>query len=257
MRRGTALFSIILVIAAISLSASRAQSSESELLKTFRKAYNVNIGIKEVIENNRDLVPEEIRYLLEESRKETLSPEARKEKQYMAETMARIYKDVTGDISYLIEVKREIFNARLHSPIQSEAAKGIHVIKMPKATAHEKNIFTPDNIIIHAGEYVRWENDAGEAHIFSSMPLIGKQVLFTPSIKPDETWVQRFSEPGEYYYFCYIHRSMVGKITVLPRDRDNVIEKKGSVGAEHEIHEDHTGEGKQGHEATEGHNEGD
>ncbi len=241
MKTRRVLFSLILMITTFTLTAATARGDESDFLKTFRKAYDVNIGIKKVIEEHRDLVPGEIEELLEDSHSEKLTPEQRAEKQYIAETMARVYKDVTGDISFLIEVKREIFNSRLHSPVRGAAVKGINIISMPRATDNEKNIFTPDNLIINAGEWVKWENNAGEAHIFSSMPLIGKQVLFTPSIKPDETWIQRFSEPGEYFYFCFIHSSMVGKITVLPKDKELVIEKKGAVGAEHEQFETHDG----------------
>jgi len=232
MKKQGILLSLILLITGLSLT-READGAQSELFKKFLKAYNTNIGMTEVIEKNRDLVPTELRNLLEESLKKDLSPEERAKKQYMAETMARVYKDVTGDISYLIEVKRDIFNSRLHTPVDSTDSKGIHIITMPRATAHEKNIFKPDNIVIHEGEWVRWVNNAGEAHIFASMPLIGKQIIFTPSIKPDQTWIQRFNEPGEYYYFCYIHNSMVGKITVLAKKENNVKEKKKTVGAEH------------------------
>lgn len=244
MKIGRGLIGIILAISVLSLTASPARGGESEFFKAFRKAYDVNIGIKEVIEKNRDLVPGEIRGLLEESHGPSQSPEKREQKQFMAETMARVYKDVTGDISYLIEVKRDIFNARLHAPVDKVSENGIHIVEMPLATANEKNIFSPDNIIIQTGEYVKWVNNAGEAHIFASMPLIGKQVLFTPSIKPGETWTEHFVEPGEYYYFCFIHKSMVGKISVLPPDKDSVLEKKGAVGLEHEMWEKH-GDGEE------------
>ncbi len=218
MRERKKIFGIVLVIL-ITITASRARGSESDLIKAFLKAYNTNIGIKEVIERNKDDVPAEIKKLLAESHAKGISEKERKAKQFMAETMARVYKNVTGDISYLIEVKKDIFESKLHAPVRSIPDRGIHTITMPRATKKEKNVFRPDNIIIHAGEWVRWVNDAGEAHIFASMPLIGKEIIFTPSIKPDEIWIQRFTEPGEYYYFCYIHESMVGKITVLPAEK--------------------------------------
>ncbi len=221
--------SIILLITACFLT-GEAFGGSSDLLKAFMKAYNTNIGMKGVIERNRSRVPAEIKKLIAQSHAKGISAETKAQKQYMAETMAREYKNVTGDISYLIEVKKDIFESRLHAPVRSVAVKGIHTVSMPRATAHEKNVFKPDNIIIHAGEWVRWVNDAGESHIFSSMPLIGKQVLFTPSIKPDETWIQRFNAPGDYYYFCYIHNSMVGKITVLPAEggaKDKTKESSG------------------------------
>jgi len=215
---GKIFLSVILLITAF-LPAIDAHADESALFKAFLKAYNTNIGMDRIIGKNRDFVPAEIKTLLKESHNNKITPEERAQNQYMAETMARAYKNVTGDISYLIEVKKDIFNSRLHAPVNTINKDGIHTVDMPHATAHEKNVFKPDNIVIHAGEWVRWVNNAGAAHIFASMPLIGKQILFTPSIKPDETWIQRFTEPGEYYYFCYIHNSMVGKITVLPAER--------------------------------------
>jgi len=217
MKRNIVLLSIFLLITAC-FFAGEASAGHRDLSKAFMKAYNTNIGMKGVIEHNKKLVPAEIKKLLTQSHANGISAGTKAQKQYMAETMAREYKNVTGDISYLIEVKKDIFNSRLHAPVNSVNKDGIHTVDMPKATAHEKNVFKPDNIIIHAGEWVRWVNNAGAAHIFASMPLIGKQILFTPSIKPDETWIQRFTEPGEYYYFCYIHNSMVGKITVLPAE---------------------------------------
>jgi len=219
----------IIALMALSLFTSEARAGESDLLKAFMKAYNTNIGMRGVIERNKKDVPAEIKKLLAESHGSGITAEAKARKQYLAETMAREYKNVTGDISYLIGVKKDIFNSRLHAPVRSVAVKGIHTITMPRATPKEKNVFRPDNIIIHAGEWVRWVNDAGEAHIFASMPLLGKQILFTPSIKPDEIWIQRFTEPGEYYYFCYIHNSMVGKITVLPAENEKVSRQNGPL----------------------------
>jgi len=218
--------------------ATAARADKLDFIKEFMKAYNTNIGLREVIERHKDLVPAEVEKLLKESHDPALSPGAKAHKQYMAETMARVYENVTGDATYLKKVKKDIFDSRLHAPVRSVPVKGIHTVSMPKATATEKNIFRPDNIIIRAGEWVRWVNDAGEAHIFASMPLIGKEIIFTPSIRPDETWIQRFTEPGEYYYFCYIHNSMVGKITVLPAEKTPegvkgsgpAIEKTGSNG---------------------------
>ncbi len=230
---GKMLLSVIFLMTAFSLTID-ARADESALFKVFLKAYNSNIGMDKVIVQNRDLVPEEIETLLESSHNKKITPEMRAQNQYMAESMARAYNKVTGDISYLIEVKKDIFNSRLHTPVNTVDKKGVHVVDMPRATAQEKNVFRPDNIVIHEGEWVRWINNAGAAHIFASMPLIGKQIIFTPSIKPDQTWVQRFDEPGEYYYFCYIHNSMVGKITVLPKDKELLKEKKGAVGEEHE-----------------------
>ena len=57
-------------------------------------------------------------------------------------------------------------------------------------------------------------NEDEVAHLFASFSIIGKGGLFTPNIDPGASWEYTFTEPGEYYYVCFIHKGMVGKIRV-------------------------------------------
>ncbi|GMR04173.1 MAG: hypothetical protein BMS9Abin23_0062 [Thermodesulfobacteriota bacterium] len=205
---------VIVAILTVFMLTGRARAQESEFLKAFLKAYDTGLGVEAVVERNKDQVPSEIKGLIMDSKKKGLTPGEKAEKLFIAEAMARGYKDVTGDISYLIEVKRLSFNAMLHGPVRADVDARVHVIDMPMATEKEKNVFKPDNLVIKAGDTVRWTNNARARHIFASMPLIGKKVPFSSSVKPDETWEYTFEEPGKYFYFCFIHKSMVGKITV-------------------------------------------
>ncbi|MFQ5442803.1 MAG: plastocyanin/azurin family copper-binding protein [Thermodesulfobacteriota bacterium] len=205
---------LTLAILAVFMLTGRTHAEESKFLKDFLGAYDRGMGVEAVVERHKDKVPAEIKGLIRDSKREGITPGVKAEKLFIAEAMARGYKNVTGDISYLVEVKRLSFNAMLHGPVRPDEAGRVHVVDMPVATEKEKNVFKPDNLVIKAGDTVRWTNHARARHIFASMPLIGKKVPFTPSVKPDETWEYTFKEPGEYFYFCFIHKSMVGKIVV-------------------------------------------
>jgi plastocyanin len=111
-------------------------------------------------------------------------------------------------------VKKISFEVRLSPPVVSTSVDGIHIIDMPGVTEEVKNGFNPDNIIIKKGETVRWINSDEIEHIFSSTFFIGKGGISSPSIKPGEGWEYKFENTGEYFYICFIHRSMIGAITV-------------------------------------------
>jgi hypothetical protein len=99
----------------------------------------------------------------------------------MVEVMASIYKDLFGDIEFFKWAKKNIFEAWLTKPVRSVPQGGVHIVDIPKATETVRDKFRPDNIIIGKGD----------------------------------TWEYTFNEPGEYFYICFIHRAMIGKITVV------------------------------------------
>ncbi len=203
------------------LGTQQLRAAESDLVETFMKAYDAkNLpGMTEIVKSNKDKVPGEVRTLVKEALKEGTTPEDKTAKFFMAELMARQYNNVTNDPSLLIEIKKAEFNSRLHKPVESKAKKGVHTVAIPKGTDKVRNVFIPDNIIIRQGETVRWKNNDTIAHIFASMPLIGNGGIFTPSIEPGATWEYKFEKPGDYYYLCFIHKGMVGKVTVLPDEK--------------------------------------
>lgn len=209
-----------------------AYGAESEILKTFLKAYDSNnaMGMTTVVEKNQDKVPGEIKDLIEESKLTELTPDERAEKLYIAELLAREYKNVTGDAALLIEIKQIDFNNLLDPPVRSVASRGIQTVEIPQVDEITKKVFKPDNLIIKAGETVRWINKDKVVHIFASMPLIGEMGIFSPNLKPGESWEHKFEKPGEYYYLCFIHQGMVGKITVEgeQKEAEKTNDEKGA-----------------------------
>jgi len=205
----------------------QAQAADSDFVQAFIKAYDSKniIIMSKLIKTNKDKIPDEVRVLVKEGLDKGLSKVDKTAKFFTAELIAREYKDLTGDAGLLIELKKAEFNSSLHTAVKSEADKGVNIINIPSGTDKEKNLFLPDNIIINEGETVRWKNNDSTAHIFASMPLIGNGGIFTPSLKAGATWEYKFDKPGEYFYLCFIHKGMVGKVTVLAKKKKKTVGK--------------------------------
>lgn len=167
-----------------------------------------------IISDNVEMIPKELKTLIYSTMGPNVEAEKKEATLYIAEQMAITYKDVTGDFEPLREIKREQFESKLTEKVISVAKDGVHIIETPKETDGKHNYFTPDNMVIKKGETVRWHNTDKIAHLFASFSIIGKGGLFTPNIDPGATWDYTFEEAGEYYYLCFIHKGMLGKITV-------------------------------------------
>ncbi len=84
--------------------------------------------------------------------------------------------------------------------------------------------FEPKNIVISAGETVKWTNKASLAHTVTSGDncqkdeQFGSPFLFPEKSKPEKSVFERkFDTPGEYKYFCRTHcqgEKMTGTVTV-------------------------------------------
>ena len=191
-------------------------SAGSEITKSFIDAYDKNdaVGMGSIVKENRDNIPAEIKSMIDEAMLPATSKDDRASKLFMAEYMAKVYKDMTGDYEPLKSAKRKIFESKLSSAVRPAPVIGVYIIETPQPTGTEKNFFKPDNIIVKKGSTVKWVNGDVNTHIFASMPFIGDGGIFSPRVNPGETWEHKFDKAGEYYYLCFIHRSMIGKITV-------------------------------------------
>ena len=83
-------------------------------------------------------------------------------------------------------------------------------------TANGNNTFTPENVIILAGQSVNWTNDAGFHNV------VADDNSFTSGAPSSDPWMfsQQFDTPGSYGYYCSVHGSaggngMSGVVTVL------------------------------------------
>jgi len=70
--------------------------------------------------------------------------------------------------------------------------------------------FIPDTQNIPAGALVLWYNDDSVDHTITARD----NSFDSGMISPNETFEYTFEQPGEVEYYCKIHPSMVGKITV-------------------------------------------
>ena len=74
--------------------------------------------------------------------------------------------------------------------------------------------FNPNQPSVAKGATITWSNDDGTTHtVTSGVPgtLSGK---FDQRVEPGKTFSFTFSESGTYDFFCNIHNSMRGTITV-------------------------------------------
>jgi plastocyanin len=131
-----------------------------------------------------------------------------------AMNMAKTYGDMTGEHSIHRRIHRKVFTARLSKPIKSELIDNVHIVDVPKAKRRMINKFVPDNIKIRTGETVRWVNFDKISHVIGTFDFLSDGHFFEPNLNPGEKFEYTFNEAGEYYYICYIHRSMIGKILV-------------------------------------------
>ena len=131
-----------------------------------------------------------------------------------AMNFAKTYGDMTGDHAFHRKIHRKTFTARLSKPVLSEAKDNIHVVDTPRSKRRARNLFIPNNIITQAGETVRWANNDDKVHVIGTFDFLSDGHFFNPKLEPGASFDHTFTMAGEYYYICYIHRSMIGKITV-------------------------------------------
>lgn len=95
------------------------------------------------------------------------------------------------------------------------------LISKGAATLGNKS-YSPNPISIKVGTTVKWNNIDSTMHtVTSGAPnTVSAGELFdsglTALIMPSKTYSYKFMNPGEFTYFCRVHPTMVGKITVLP-----------------------------------------
>ncbi|MFQ5465219.1 MAG: plastocyanin/azurin family copper-binding protein [Thermodesulfobacteriota bacterium] len=203
-------FAIALLLAFAGLS------NASTIVDDFSKANSRydEPEMRSIIEENKRKIPGEIDALFDEALKPGTGKEDREAVFYIIERMARVYTDVTGDMKLLKKVKKRTFESRLTPPVRLTPTGGVHVVET-LSTDRVKNFFKPDNIIIKKGEAVKWVNNDRDAHLLASiLSGIGKGGIISPRIEPGQSWEHRFTKPGDYYYICFIHKVMYGKVTV-------------------------------------------
>jgi nitrite reductase (NO-forming) len=112
-----------------------------------------------------------------------------------------------------------------HQQQPSPSASSINTNKVSivhgAATLGDK-AFSPNLIRIKVGSTVTWTNNDNNLHTVTSgipnTPNAG-QIFdsgLTALIMPTKTYSHKFTNTGEFSYFCRVHPTMVGKIVVVP-----------------------------------------
>lgn len=192
-----------------------AHAEDSDIVRKFKEAwYSEDLtATHNVISVNRTVIAQEVKALLDIALLPRTSADLRETNFKIATAMAEEYKVTTGDIAILRMVKSRIFNARLMPPVRIEPADGVYVIETISSDA-VINAFVPDSVIVPRGAVVRWVNKDKTDHLLASMQVIGNGGIFSPPIAPGKSWEFKFDTPGVYYYICFIHKAMYGKVKV-------------------------------------------
>ncbi len=168
-----------------------------------------------IVMTNNSEIPGEVERILKAARISGISEENKDALFHMGEKMARLYLDSSGESGLLKDVKRSRFESRLGKLVETKSKAGIYTVKIPMPDHKGPSYtFKPDNLLIKKGESVVWVNEDSHSHVFASMAVIGVGGIFAPSIEPGGSWKYQFKRPGEYFYICFIHKGMIGKITV-------------------------------------------
>jgi plastocyanin len=81
------------------------------------------------------------------------------------------------------------------------------------------NSFRPQQLEVHVGDTVSWENRGNNDHNVLSVET-GEWGTEVTNFAPGATYTHVFTKPGVYAYYCSIHGSaqagMTGTITVKP-----------------------------------------
>jgi plastocyanin len=90
--------------------------------------------------------------------------------------------------------------ATTHAPAATGPAVGIKDFR-----------YTPPSLTVPVGATVTWTNHDEEPHTITS----ATGAFGSTGLSHDETFTQRFTQPGTYAYFCSLHPHM--KATVVVR----------------------------------------
>jgi plastocyanin len=82
----------------------------------------------------------------------------------------------------------------------------------PTASVHIQDFtFVPATRTIHVGETVHFVNDDSEAHTVTAVD----KSFDSEGLDKGNAWDHTFTKTGTYHYFCELHPSMKGTITVV------------------------------------------
>lgn len=123
--------------------------------------------------------------------------------------------------------------------LESAFAQTTHTVNIPTGAASpdapyfwqvETTGNTQGIVTIRVNDFVNWENADTAAHtVTSGTPEEGPDGIFDSSLfGPGKSFEYRFTEIGEYPYFCIVHPWMIGEVRVLDVDESKKLQNVGS-----------------------------
>jgi plastocyanin len=102
------------------------------------------------------------------------------------------------------------------STVSSAFAKIVTCPPAPaKSVAISNFLFQPGSVTIAVNDIVQWTNNDSTPHtVTSGTPIAIDGKFDSGQIAPNTTVCVQFLATGTYQYFCNIHPSMVGAVTV-------------------------------------------
>jgi len=101
---------------------------------------------------------------------------------------------------------RESGSSTVVSAAEATPADSIAQVKI------DNFVYSPVPLTVKVGTQVTWINHDDIAHTVDSTQ--GK--FKSPALDTDDKFQFRFTEPGEYPFYCRLHPKMTGKIIVQP-----------------------------------------
>jgi nitrite reductase (NO-forming) len=108
-------------------------------------------------------------------------------------------------------------------PFSSEPSSDMNKVSIVKgATTLGDKAYLPSLVKIEVGSTVVWTNNDNNLHTVTSgtpnTANVGEAFDsgLTALITPAKTYSHKFTNSGEFTYFCRVHPTMVGKIVVVP-----------------------------------------
>lgn len=119
-------------------------------------------------------------------------------------------------IKFLINNKIIILDEDLQA--STKIISTIEDVIIPNGNALQSNsgFYIPINLQVTSGTTVIWKNEDNLGHTVQSQDEKGNLIsLFNSGIiRTGESFEHKFTESGEYHYFCSVHPWRVGVITV-------------------------------------------
>ena len=120
-------------------------------------------------------------------------------------------------IKFLIENDILVLESEKASPI-SEEKNTIDYVTIPNGNSLQGNTgyYVPINLVIEPSTTVVWQNEDSNAHTVQSQDDDGKPsgIFNSNVLQTSDTFEHKFSDTGEYHYYCTIHPWRVGVVTV-------------------------------------------